>query len=60
MAQFGSVEIPDAEMRALTREAIIERLVESGMSRLTAERVLEIEQEAGEPGRARRRSVARR
>jgi hypothetical protein len=60
VARFGSLEIPDAEVRGLSREAIIERLVDSGMSRLTAERAVEIEREAGEPGRARRRSLARR
>lgn len=59
MARFGTLEIPDAEVRVLTREAIIERLVASGMSRLTAERIIEIEQETGEPGRARRRSLSR-
>jgi hypothetical protein len=60
VARYGSLEIPDAEVRALSREAIVERLVEGGMSRLTAERAIEIEREAGEPGRARRRSLARR
>jgi DNA-binding MarR family transcriptional regulator len=38
MTTYGKLEIPDAEARRLTRSDIVDRLLESGCSRLTAER----------------------
>ena len=60
MATFGKLEIPDAEAKQLTRTAIVERLVESGCSRLTAERIVAIAQGKAEIGRARRHAGVRR
>ena len=60
MAQYGKLEIPDAEARRLSDAAIVERLVEHGCSRLTAQRIVEIERGSAEPARARRRTLARR
>jgi hypothetical protein len=37
----------------------VDRLVEAGSSRLTAERIVEIERGDGEPGRARRHGMSR-
>ena len=52
-------EASDSEAKRLDRVALIERLVASGVSRLTAERMVVI-QGGDEPGRARRRPQARR
>jgi hypothetical protein len=60
MARFGKLEIPDAEAKQLTRAALVERLVENGTSRLTAERIVEIERGASEASRARPHKQARR
>jgi hypothetical protein len=52
--------ISEAEARALSRSEVVERLVESGSSRLTAERIADVEFDAAEIGRARPRTHARR
>jgi hypothetical protein len=54
MARFGKVEIPQAEAERLSTAALVERLVASGMSRLTATRMVELERGDEEVGRARR------
>jgi hypothetical protein len=59
MAWFGRVEIPDAELARLTDDAFVERLVERGVSRLTAHRIVAIQRGSAEPGRARRHAQAR-
>ena len=53
-------EASDSEAKRLERVALIERLVASGVSRLTAERMVVIQGGDDEPGRARRRPQARR
>jgi len=59
VARFGRVEIPDADLARLTNAAFVERLVERGVSRLTAHRIVAIERGKDEPGRARRHTQAR-
>jgi hypothetical protein len=39
---------------------VVDRLVEAGSSRLTAERIVEIERGEAEPGRARPHGMSRR
>ena len=51
---LGKLEIADPEMRFLTSSVLVDRLVARGVSRLTAERMVEIERGPAEPGRARR------
>ena len=53
MTRFGKVEIPDAEATRLSDAAIVARLVATGMTRLTAARLVEIARGNEEPGRAR-------
>ena len=60
MATFGKLEIPDAEAKNLTNAAIAERLVATGVSRLTAERLVSVQRGEAEVGRARRHSQSRR
>lgn len=60
MASLGKIEIADADMRSLSSAALVERLVASGASRLTAERFVAIERGSAEAGRARPHPVARR
>ena len=50
---FGPLEIPEAEAARLSDEAIAARLVESGVSRLSAARVVAVARGKGEVGRAR-------
>jgi hypothetical protein len=59
MATYGRLEIPDAEAKRLSDEEIVERLVDEGCSRLTAERIVAIERGEGEATRARRRVLSR-
>jgi hypothetical protein len=59
MATFGRLEIPDAEANRLSNEQLVERLVDQGCSRLTAERIVAIERGDGEATRARRRVLSR-
>jgi hypothetical protein len=47
-------------VRRLPDWEVIDRLVEAGSSRLTAERMVEIERGEAEPGRARPHGMARR
>ena len=51
---FGKLEIADSEARWLSNTMIVQRLVESGVSRLSAERIVEVQRDDAEPGRARR------
>ncbi len=60
VAHFGNVEMDDAEVKTLSGSALVDRLVEGGMSRLSAERTVEIDRGTAEPGRARPHSQARR
>jgi hypothetical protein len=52
--------ISRTEAQALGRSELVKRLVERGSSRLTAHRIVALELEADEPGRARSHSYARR
>ena len=54
------IELADPAMRELSNSALVERLVVSGYSRLTAERFVEIERGTAEAGRARPHTTARR
>jgi hypothetical protein len=47
-------------LSGLRESEVVDRLVEAGASRLTAERIVEIERGDAEPGRARPHSMARR
>jgi hypothetical protein len=60
VVRFGSIEISDVELKGLSGAALIDRLVAEGMSRLSAERTVEIERGAAEPSRARAHAQARR
>jgi hypothetical protein len=48
------------EMKALSNAMVVERLVGSGVSRLSAERIVEVERGAVGPGRARPHTMSRR
>ena len=48
------------EARMLGRSGLVERLVEEGTSRLTADRIAALEFDNDEPGRARYHTHARR
>jgi hypothetical protein len=60
MARVGKVEIDDAELKWLSTSELIARLVDAGVSRLTAERFIAIERGTATQGRARPHPVARR
>jgi hypothetical protein len=46
-------------MQSLAAAGRVDRLVENGMSRLTAERIVAINRDGAEPGRARAHAPAR-
>jgi hypothetical protein len=54
------IQVAVREMKALSNAMVVSRLVDQGVSRLTAERIVEIEREACEPGRARTHTMSRR
>lgn len=53
-------ENSETDANRLEDSAFVERLVADGASRLTAERIVAIQQGGAEPGRARRHTQARR
>jgi hypothetical protein len=57
---LGALALSRTEAHMLGRTQLVARLVESGTSRLTAERVADVELGAAEPGRARTHSQSRR
>jgi hypothetical protein len=57
---FGELELTKAEAEELSDAAIVERLVDTGHSRLTAARIVEVERGEGELGRARPHKTGRR
>jgi hypothetical protein len=57
---LSALALSSAEARMLGHTKLVARLVESGSSRLTAERVAEVELGSAEPGRARPHTQARR
>ncbi len=60
MHQFGKLKLSQEEAERLSDAGIVERLVSTGVSRLSAERIVAVEREKAEPGRARPHSQARR
>jgi hypothetical protein len=60
MVRFGTIEIAEADAKRLSSATLVERLVANGASRLTAQRMVEIERGSAEPGRARPHTTARR
>jgi hypothetical protein len=57
---FGTLEIADSELQWLSNTAIVARLVERGVSRLSAERIVAVRRGGIEPGRARRHAQGHR
>lgn len=58
--RLARIEISESEMQLLSSTVLVARLVEGGVSRLTAERFIAIQREGAEAGRARPHPVARR
>jgi hypothetical protein len=54
------IQLMVREMKELSNAMVVERLVDRGVSRLSAERIVEIERRAAEPGRARTHAMSRR
>jgi hypothetical protein len=54
------IQLAVREMQSLSNAMVVERLVGAGISRLSAERIVEIERKACEPGRARTHTMSRR
>jgi hypothetical protein len=54
------IQLAVREMTALSNAMVVERLVDAGISRLSAERIVEVERTACEPGRARTHTMSRR
>ena len=54
------IQLAVREMKFLSNAMVVERLVDAGVSRLSAVRIIEIEREACEPGRARTHTTSRR
>jgi hypothetical protein len=57
---FGSLEITNSELQYLSNAMIVERLVASGFSRLSADRIVAVQRGQVEPGRARRHAQGHR
>jgi len=55
-----SIVFSESELRLLSADVLVGRLVARGVSRLTAERFVEIQRGKAEPGRARSHPVSRR
>ncbi len=58
--RLARIEISESEMQHVSSTVLVARLVEGGVSRLTAERFIEIQRGSAEAGRARPHPVARR
>jgi hypothetical protein len=54
------VGISESEMQLLSVTVLVDRLVAGGVSRLTAQRFVEIQRGSGEAGRARPHMLSRR
>ena len=54
------IQLAVQEMKALSNAMVVEHLVDRGVSRLSAQRIVEIERGAVEPGRARTHTTSRR
>jgi hypothetical protein len=53
IVRVGELELTAAEAQRLSDASLVDRLVETGVSRLTAARIVEVERNEAEPGRAR-------
>ena len=53
IVRFGPLELTAAEAKTMSSTVIVARLVEGGMSRLSAERVVEVQRGGHQSGRAR-------
>ena len=58
MVRFGKLELPARKVAAMRGDELVALLVRSGLSRVTAGRILELRGSA-DPGRARSRPTAR-
>ena len=58
--KIEEIQIEVREMKAFSNAMVVARLVDRGVSRLTAERIVEIERSTAEPGRARTHTMSRR
>jgi hypothetical protein len=58
-SQFRSLSLTDSEVSRLRDWEVVDLLITAGSSRLTAERMVEIERGVAEPGRARRHTARR-
>jgi hypothetical protein len=54
------IQLAVQEMKGLSNAMVVEGLVDRGVSRLSAVRIVEIERSACEPGRARAHTMSRR
>jgi hypothetical protein len=59
MSRLESVELSDAELKLLSETDLVARLVAGGVSRLTAERFVEIQRGNADSGRARPHAMSR-
>ena len=57
---LAGVEISESDLELMSDTVLVARLMAGGVSRLTAERFVEIQRGTGESGRARPHAVARR
>jgi hypothetical protein len=57
---FGCEEISESDLKSFHPAVLVERLMAGGISRLGAERMVEIKRGLAEPGRARTHSQSRR
>jgi hypothetical protein len=57
---LAGLEISESELKLHSDTVLVARLMAQGVSRLTAERFVEIQRGTGESGRARPHAVARR
>ena len=53
------IQLAVREMKLLSNAMVVERLVDAGVSRLSAVRIVDIERNACEPGRARTHTMSR-
>jgi hypothetical protein len=60
LVQLARLGLSDQQASTLTDEEIVRRLVESGTSRLTGERIVAVGRGAADAGRARVHSLSRR
>jgi hypothetical protein len=58
-ALLAQLALSDAEAKTLTDEELVRRLVDSGLSRLTGQRLVELGRGSAEPGRARLHAQSR-